>query len=440
VFNSTTGTAVNQTFRLQSEAVGNNTSAASGTLNLLYATGANAAVETGLNFASNGQIGFATGQTFPGTISGVTAGPGLTGGGTSGNVPLSLLTTCASGQVLQWNGATWVCTTPKHGTVNSVSLNAPSSDFTVSGSPITGSGTLGLAWKVAPTSGNTGVAGRGSDYGVTGIGRIGVFGSGYASSNTIGVGGVGNVGVSAQGDVYGVHAFNSPLSAGVGVWGESDKSDGLHGVSHGSQAAGVAALNDQGGDAILAVVTNGGLAGSFFGDVDVEGNVSKSGGSFKIDHPLDPAGKYLYHSFVESPDMKNIYDGNVITDAQGDAIVTMPDWFEALNRDFRYQLTVIGTFAQAIVATEIANGSFSIKTDKPNVKVSWQVTGVRQDAWANAHRIPIEEAKPDRERGFYLHPELFGAPEEKGIVWARHPEMMKRAHEKGPQLPLLTKH
>jgi hypothetical protein len=41
-----------------------------------------------------------------------------------------------------------------------------------------------------------------------------------------------------------------------------------------------------------------------------------------------------------------------------------------LNRDFRYQLTVIGTFAQAIVVTEIANGSFSIKTDKPNVKVS----------------------------------------------------------------------
>lgn len=113
-------------------------------------------------------------------------------------------------------------------------------------------------------------------------------------------------------------------------------------------------------------------------------------------------------------------------------MVTMPDWFEALNRDFRYQLTVIGTFAQAIVATEMANGSFSIKTDKPNVKVSWQVTGVRQDAWANAHRIPVEQLKPEKERGSYLHPELFGAPEEKSIAWARHPETMKRAKERLP--------
>jgi hypothetical protein len=164
----------------------------------------------------------------------------------------------------------------------------------------------------------------------------------------------------------------------------------------------------------------------------VDGNLTKAAGSFKIDHPLDPAEKYLYHSFVESPDMMNIYNGNVTTDAQGNAIVTMPDWFEALNRDFRYQLTVIGTFAQAIVATEMANGSFSIKTDKPNVKVSWQVTGVRQDAWANAHRIPVEQLKPEKERGSYLHPELFGAPEEKSIAWARHPETMKRAKERPP--------
>ena len=168
--------------------------------------------------------------------------------------------------------------------------------------------------------------------------------------------------------------------------------------------------------------------------LDVEGNVyvknlTKGGGSFKIDHPLDPANKYLYHSFVESPDMMNIYNGNVTTDAQGDAVVHLPDWFESLNRDFRYQLTVIGQFAQAIVATEIAEGRFSIKTDKPNVKVSWQVTGIRQDAWANANRIPVEEEKPEVERGFYLHPELYGAPEEKGVLWARDPKAMKQWKE-----------
>jgi hypothetical protein len=194
----------------------------------------------------------------------------------------------------------------------------------------------------------------------------------------------------------------------------------------------VGALNDSGGDGIFAAVSNGGYAGFFYGDVDVDGNLTKAAGSFKIDHPLDPANKYLYHSFVESPDMKNIYDGKVTTDAEGKAVVTLPEWFEVLNRDFRYQLTVMGQFAQAIVADEIANGRFMIKTDKPNVKVSWQVTGIRQDAWANAHRIPVEQVKPEKERGSYLHPELFGAPAEKSIAWARHPETMKRMQEVRP--------
>ena len=147
------------------------------------------------------------------------------------------------------------------------------------------------------------------------------------------------------------------------------------------------------------------------GNVDVLGTLSKGGGSFKIDHPLDPANKYLYHSFVESPDMKNMYDGNVTTDDAGLVTVTLPNWFETLNRDFRYQLTVIGQFAQAIVASEISGNQFSIRTDKPNVKVSWQVTGTRQDAFANAHRIQVEVEKAPADRGHYLYPELVGAPE-----------------------------
>ena len=147
------------------------------------------------------------------------------------------------------------------------------------------------------------------------------------------------------------------------------------------------------------------------GNVDVLGTLSKGGGSFKIDHPLDPANKYLYHSFVESPDMMNIYNGNVTTDASGEAAVALPEWFETLNRDFRYQLTVIGQFAQAIVAGKVANHQFVIKTDKPNVEVSWQVTGIRQDTFANAHRIPVEAEKAPADRGHYLYPELVGAPQ-----------------------------
>lgn len=81
------------------------------------------------------------------------------------------------------------------------------------------------------------------------------------------------------------------------------------------------------------------------------------------------------------------------------------------------------------MAEEISGNHFRIAGGKPGGKVSWQVTGIRQDAYANAHRIPVEVEKPSRERGYYLHPELFGAPREKGVVWARHPELMKRAAE-----------
>jgi hypothetical protein len=164
-----------------------------------------------------------------------------------------------------------------------------------------------------------------------------------------------------------------------------------------------------------------GYAGDFLGEVFVEGNLSKSGGSFKIDHPLDPANKYLYHSFVESPDMKNIYDGTVTTDGSGTAVVTMPAWFEALNTDFRYQLTTIGQPAQAWIASEMTNGSFTIKTNKSGVKVSWQVTGIRQDAWANAHRIPLEVDKAQQDQGHYIHPELFGHEGEPSIAQTHHP-------------------
>jgi hypothetical protein len=151
-----------------------------------------------------------------------------------------------------------------------------------------------------------------------------------------------------------------------------------------------------------------GYAGHFSGRVHVNGTLSKSAGSFKIDHPLDPANKYLSHSFVESPDMLNIYNGNVTTDAKGEAMVLLPSYFEALNKDFRYQLTVIGQFAQAIVSEEIRGNRFTIRTDKPNVKVSWQVTGIRHDPYAQQHRIPVEEDKPVQEKGKYLDPSLYG--------------------------------
>ena len=152
----------------------------------------------------------------------------------------------------------------------------------------------------------------------------------------------------------------------------------------------------------------------FVENLVVTGTLSKPAGSFQIDHPLDPENQYLYHSFVESPDMMNVYNGNVMLDAQGEAVVELPDWFEALNRDFRYQLTSIGGFAPVYVAEEIARNRFKIAGGEPGLKVSWQVTGIRQDPYAEQHRIPVEVNKPPEERGTYLHPEIYGQPASRG--------------------------
>jgi hypothetical protein len=236
--------------------------------------------------------------------------------------------------------------------------------------------------------------------------------------------------------VYGEHpsgTFGYIGGNGYAVYGEKGSTRGILGLGNygaygqhtGSSNAGYL------GSSQYAVwgKSISGHAGYFDGKVHVTGTLSKGGGSFKIDHPLDPAGKYLSHSFVESPDMKNVYDGTVITDANGEAIVTLPDYFDALNRDFRYQLTTIGGFAPVYVAEEIAGNQFRIAGGEAGMKVSWQVTGIRQDAWAEENRIVVEEVKSAKEQGFYLHPTLFGQPPQRSVEWARDPVMMRELQE-----------
>jgi hypothetical protein len=238
-----------------------------------------------------------------------------------------------------------------------------------------------------------------------------------------GSGSGGTVGVTGQG---GNADPNGDANGGVGVLGIGGAgggggSDGPGGLFEGGDSVGL-------GDGVDSVAGSG-FAGNFNGDVNVTGKITAGTKDFKIDHPLDPANKYLVHASVESSEMKNIYDGSITTDGQGQATVQLPEWFEVLNTDFRYQLTVIGQFAQAIVAREIEHNQFEIRTSAPNVKVSWQVTGVRQDAYAKANPLVVEQAKEARQRGFYIHPELYGAPAEKQIEWARLPQMMKKIQE-----------
>ena len=204
------------------------------------------------------------------------------------------------------------------------------------------------------------------------------------------------------------------------------------GESLASNGVGVRGRANTGASAIgVYGASTSGKAGYFQGAVQVTGTLTKGGGSFLIDHPLDPANRYLSHSFVESPDMKNVYDGVVTLDGRGRAEVELPEWFEALNRDFRYQLTPIGGAAPELhIAREIAGNRFAIGGGKPGMKVSWQVTGTRKDAWAEAHRIQVEEDKPEGERGTYLHPELFGQPPELGVERAHRLEPADQPHER----------
>jgi hypothetical protein len=237
--------------------------------------------------------------------------------------------------------------------------------------------------------------------------------SGWASAATGNTHGVWGQSASSSGT--GVLGWASaPSGDTTGVYGESVSPDGqgVFGVASASSGTnyGVYGWSN----------SPGGYAGYFDGQVQVTGILSKGGGAFKIDHPLDPANQYLYHSFVESPDMKNIYDGVAILDDDGAAVVTLPDWFGALNRDFRYQLTPIGGWAPLYIAQKIKDNRFQIAGGEAGMEVSWQVTGIRQDAYANAHRIPVEEAKPAGERGLYLHPVELGQPAGLGLHYQRN--------------------
>ena len=212
-----------------------------------------------------------------------------------------------------------------------------------------------------------------------------------------------------------VGTFDTPNSAirginngtGRGITGVSQNGIGINGGGK-IGINGVTTSNDPNDAAVRGISQFGtAYAGDFFGNVRVTGILTKGGGSFRIDHPLDPKNKYLSHSFVESPDMMNIYNGNITTDQRGEAVVELPSYFDALNREFRYQLTVIGQFAQALVLEKIKDNQFKIKTDKSRVEVSWQVTGIRRDKFAEQNRIKTEVEKPENERGTYLYPEAY---------------------------------
>ena len=186
--------------------------------------------------------------------------------------------------------------------------------------------------------------------------------------------------------------------------GSSTGNDGVFGTTSAFGSAGVTGISTSStsGYGVYGTSVTCALcyAGYFVGRLHATGGCC-SGPELntQIDDPLDPANKVLNQASVESPDRVNIYSGNVTTDAKGEAAVTLPDYASALDGDFRYQLTVIDQFSQAIISSKVKNNIFTIKTDKPNVEVSWQVTGVRHDSYAISHPMQPEESKPVTEQG-----------------------------------------
>jgi hypothetical protein len=394
-------------------------------------TGTNSAGVYGLETATTGRVFGVQGTSVSTTsnAAGVTGFEGATTGVVYGVTGSTSSATQGAAGVNGYQGSST-------GIVYGVNGSASSSTNFAAGVSGYESATTGLVYGVyGGTASGDGVAVQGEDRsltggtGVSGITRAtsgqGAGVVGQASDTTglnfgvAGTAGKNGVGVQGSSPHVAVAGFNqdctsSPCVITTGTAGQFVTGTGGV-ILQGLGGASLTSLNQ-----VFYVDASGN--GYFAGNLNVTGNVSKGGGSFKIDDPMDPANKYLSHSFVESPDMMNVYNGNVKTDKFGRATVELPEYFEALNRDFRYQLTVMGQFAQAIVATKIGKNRFVIRTNKPSVEVSWQVTGIRKDAYANANRIPTEEEKPASERGYYLHPELFDQPESKGIMAAHEPD------------------
>jgi hypothetical protein len=140
------------------------------------------------------------------------------------------------------------------------------------------------------------------------------------------------------------------------------------------------------------------------GDLRVTGAITQPYGSVTLDDPTNPAGSVLEHAHVASSERLTVYSGNVDLDAAGEAVVKLPAWFEALNDDVRYQLTPIGAAASLYVKHAVAKGRFTIAGGSAGLKVSWQLTARRKDAWSVAHPLRVQSPKRGKLKGRYLNP------------------------------------
>jgi len=242
----------------------------------------------------------------------------------------------------------------------------------------------------------------------------GVYAINHSTSGT----NYGVYGVSNSIDGYGLLGYTPATSGnciGVGAQSDSPSGYGVLGVastSTGINVGGFFTTNSGSGYGVYARNTANNYG------VFAEGDIGCSGSKFfVIDDPLDPDNKFLNHACAEGPEPLNVYRGNTVLDSRGEAWVQLPDYFELINKDPSYQLTCVGGQANVYVAQEVSQNRFKIAGGRQGLKVSWQVTGVRNDRWERAHPRPVEEDKKGPQRGHYLSPELYGLPRERAIVY-----------------------
>lgn len=247
--------------------------------------------------------------------------------------------------------------------------------------------TDGLAWGVSGQVGASATAGAG------------VYGSNLRTNGGIGVRGVGFNGTVGE----------TNYVAGFGIYGENFDQIG---TGNGIGVAGKGYWGVVGEDRYL-----GTIAGAY--GVFSNGTLGSSGAkTFQIDHPDDPENLYLRHFSVESNEVLNYYRGNATFDANGEAEVVLPGYFEGINRDFSYQLTPVGSYMPLFVKEKVQGNRFVIGGGAAGMEVSWTLVAERNDPYfqQNPDQRKVVIEKREGEKGKYLMPALYGEDAEKGIL------------------------
>lgn len=275
-----------------------------------------------------------------------------------------------------------------------------------------------------------GVFGASAANGIRGVttDTTGGFAGGSFKANNGTSYGIYSLNSAISGDAYAGY-FRSASSTGTAIYGSADSFD-LIGTRFGVQGYARTGIINNGSAGVRGTVQtdfigatlNAGVIGVYQGipqpmayGVFATGDSGASGlKTFLIDMPSDPENRLLRHYSAEGAEPLLIYSGTAVLDASGTATVSLPSYWSTINKDPRYQLTAVGAAMPNLhVAMEVKNNQFRIAGGVAKMKVTWTVTGTRNDPYVRQAGIQDIAEKPASMRGKYFHPSLYGQPESK---------------------------